>query len=90
MATRLADGIAGAVTITQSVQANAVFAILPPGAAETLQREFKFYVWNEHTGEVRWMCSWDTTEEDVDAFVEAIQGVASRRPLNARHQHGGL
>ena len=77
MATRLADGIAGAVTITQSVQANAVFAILPPGAAETLQREFKFYVWNEHIGEVRWMCSWDTTEEDVDAFVEAIQGVAA-------------
>ncbi len=77
MATRLADGIAGAVTITQSVQANAVFAILPPGAAEALQREFKFYVWNEHTGEVRWMCSWDTTEEDVDAFVEAIQGVVS-------------
>ncbi len=77
MATRLADGIAGAVTITQTVQANAVFAILPPGAAETLQREFKFYVWNEHIGEVRWMCSWDTTEEDVDAFVAAIQGVAA-------------
>jgi threonine aldolase len=77
MATRLADGIAGAVPITQSVQANAVFAILPPGAAEELQREFKFYVWNEHTREVRWMCSWDTTAEDVDAFVEAIAGVVA-------------
>ena len=42
-----------------------------------LQQDFKFYVWNEHTGEVRWMCSWDTTEEDVDAFVEAILGVVS-------------
>jgi threonine aldolase len=49
--------------------------VLPPGAAEELQREFKFYVWNEHTGEVRWMCSWDTTEEDVDAFVAAVKGV---------------
>lgn len=72
MATRLASGIAGAVEVTQAVQANAVFAILPPGAAEELQRDFKFYVWDEHTGEVRWMCSWDTSEEDVDAFVAAI------------------
>jgi threonine aldolase len=76
MALRLAAGIGDALTVTQAVQANAVFAILPPGAAEALQRDFKFYVWDEHTGEVRWMCSWDTTEEDVDAFVEAILGVA--------------
>ena len=66
---------ASVVQVTQPVQANGVFAILPPGAAEELQREFKFYVWNEHTGEVRWMCSWDTTEEDVDAFVAAVKGV---------------
>ena len=63
----------GTVTITQEVQANGVFAILPPGAAEELQREFKFYVWNEFTGEVRWMCSWDTTEADVDAFAAAVE-----------------
>lgn len=75
MALRLAAGVEGAVTITQRVQANAVFAILPPGAAERLQRDFRFYVWNEYTGEVRWMCSWDTSEEDVDAFVAAILGV---------------
>ena len=60
------------------MQANGVFAILPPGAAEQLQQDFKFYVWDEHTGEVRWMCSWDTTEEDVDAFVDAI--LDERRP----------
>jgi threonine aldolase len=75
MAARLAAGISDALTVTQAVQANAVFAILPPGAAEALQRDFKFYVWDPHTGEVRWMCAWDTTEEDVDAFVEAILGV---------------
>jgi threonine aldolase len=75
MAARLAAGVGEALTITQRVEANGVFAILPPGAAEALQRDFKFYVWDEHTGEVRWMCSWDTTEEDVDAFVEAILGV---------------
>jgi threonine aldolase len=75
MAVRLAAGVSDALTVTQAVQANAVFAILPAGAAEALQRDFKFYVWDEHTGEVRWMCSWDTTEEDVDAFVNAILGV---------------
>ena len=75
MAARLADGVRDVVQLTQPVQANGVFAILPPGAAEELQREFKFYVWNEHTGEVRWMCSWDTTEEDVDAFVAAVKNV---------------
>src|SRR4051812_16642720 len=54
MAARLAAGVADAVEITQAVEANGVFAILPPGAAEQLQRDFKFYVWDEHTGEVRW------------------------------------
>jgi threonine aldolase len=54
------------------VQANAVFAILPPGAAERAIEAFPFYVWDERTGEVRWMCSWDTTPEDVDAFAAAI------------------
>jgi threonine aldolase len=85
MARRLAEGIGDALEITQEVRANAVFAILPPGAAEELQREFKFYVWNEHTREVRWMCSWDTSEEDVDAFVAAILGIAV-----AGQQHSGL
>ena len=53
--------------------ANAVFAVLPTDARERLQREFDFYVWDEHTGEVRWMCSWDTTEQDVDSFARAVQ-----------------
>ncbi len=65
------------MTITQAVQANAVFAILPPGDRRALQQDFKFYVWDEHTGEVRWMCSWDTAEEDVDAFVAAIARVTA-------------
>jgi threonine aldolase len=41
---------------------------------ESLQRDFPFYVWDEHAGEVRWMCSWDTTEEDVDEFATAVRG----------------
>jgi threonine aldolase len=71
MAGRLAEAvrsIAG-VTITQQVEANAVFALLPPQATASLQKRWPFYVWDENTGEVRWMCSWDTTPEDVDEFA---------------------
>ena len=74
MARRLADAVGDDVVITQPVQANAVFAILPPGEAERLRRDWFFYTWDEAAGEVRWMCSWDTTEEDVDAFAAAIRG----------------
>jgi threonine aldolase len=79
MAARLAaavEPIAG-VTITRPVQANAVFATVPPGAAERLQERFAFYVWDEWSGEVRWMCAWDTTAEDVDAFAAAVAAVLS-------------
>jgi threonine aldolase len=60
------------VTVTKPVQANAVFAILPPKVTERLQKIFRFYVWDPATGEVRWMCSWDTTEDDIQSFSSAI------------------
>ena len=60
------------VTITKPVQANAIFAILPPQVTERLQERFRFYVWDPATGEVRWMCSWDTTKEDIEQFTNAI------------------
>ena len=75
MARRLAGAIRDlpGVRVTQEVQSNAVFAILPAPLREALYADgFVFYVWDEHTGEVRWMCSWDTTEADVDAFAAAV------------------
>ena len=48
-----------------------------PEQTAELQEEFHFYVWDEHTGEVRWMCAWDTAEADVDAFAAAIVRVAT-------------
>ena len=54
------------------MQANAVFASCPRDVTERLQKRFRFYDWDEATGEVRWMCSFDTTEHDVDAFAAAI------------------
>ncbi|MCU1632412.1 MAG: threonine aldolase [Micrococcaceae bacterium] len=74
MAARLTEGVRGiqGVTLTQETTANAVFALLPPGAADRIRESFRFYDWDQATGEVRWMCSFDTTEEDVDAFIDAI------------------
>ncbi|MEV6336636.1 low specificity L-threonine aldolase [Nocardia vinacea] len=74
MAARLATAVAPVpgVEIVRPVQANAVFAILPREVTERLQKRFRFHTWDERTGEVRWMCSFDTTEADVDAFAAAI------------------
>ena len=63
------------IRITQPVQSNAVFAILPKEIITVLQEAFFFYVWNEASGEVRWMCSYDTTEEDVINFTSLIRKV---------------
>lgn len=61
------------ITITQPVQANGVFAIIPKKIVPRLQKDFFFYIWNEHTNEVRWMTSWDTQETDIIAFTNLLQ-----------------
>ncbi|GAB48325.1 threonine aldolase family protein [Mobilicoccus pelagius] len=75
MAKRLSDAVrdVDGVTVTREPEANAVFAILPEAVTERLQQRYPFYVWDEATGEVRWMCSFDTTEDDVDAFAAALR-----------------
>ena len=45
---------------------------LPPGVADKLRQSFAFYDWDAARGEVRWMCSFDTRPEDVDAFVAEL------------------
>jgi len=74
MAARLADAVRDlpGVRITQQVQANAVFAIVDRDVANRLREKFRFYDWNPATGEVRWMCAFDTTPEDVDQFAAAL------------------
>ena len=68
----IADGSIRGVTFTQPTQSNGVFATLPEGVADRLRESFRFYDWDAAKNEVRWMCSFDTTEADVDAFVAAI------------------
>ncbi|HWM38248.1 MAG TPA: low specificity L-threonine aldolase [Streptomyces sp.] len=75
MAQRLAEGVKSVdgVEILYPVQANAVFARLPHEVSERLQKRYRFYFWDEAAGDVRWMCSFDTAQEDVDGFLAALR-----------------
>jgi len=61
------------VKIVYKVEANGVFARIPHEAIEKIQERYFFYVWNEEESVVRWMCSFDTTEEDVREFAKFVR-----------------
>jgi threonine aldolase len=60
------------IKIVYPVEANGVFAQIPRQAIARLQKRYFFYVWNEEQSVVRWMCSFDTTEEDVKQFARFV------------------
>ena len=78
MAARLAAGArASGIELAQQPQANEVFALLPARVVPDLQHEYHFYVWDEQPDElgrvvVRWVTSFDTQPDEVDAFVSAL------------------
>jgi threonine aldolase len=75
LAARLAgsiDPLAG-VELVYPVEANGVFPSMPPQAIEALQDEWGFYLWEAESGVVRLMLSFDSTEDDVDQFVRALE-----------------
>ncbi|GAB3867107.1 low specificity L-threonine aldolase [Nocardioides maradonensis] len=81
MAQRLAAAVSDVpgIELTAPVEANAVFARLPRVVADKVSEEFPFYLWDEsdHDNPVaRWMCSFDLTEADVDAFVAALRAAS--------------
>lgn len=61
------------IEITQKVEANGVFAIVPKQFVPLLQKEYFFYVWNEAISEVRIMTSFDTTEDDIRTFLALVR-----------------
>ena len=77
MARYLAESLKGIdeITISKSVDSNAVFATLPVWLSEELNKKHYFYVWDEQTNEVRWMCSFNTRKEDIDEFVADIKQI---------------
>lgn len=60
------------VKIVYKVEANGVFAQVPRRAIAKLQKRYFFYVWDESRSVVRWMCSFDTTEQDVKRFARFV------------------
>lgn len=61
------------VQVLYPVQVNSVFAKLPRNIWQSLLDDYFFYDWNINNDEVRWMCSFDTTEEDIDNFITALK-----------------
>ena len=61
------------IEVTQAVQANAVFARVPAEVIPRLQDSFFFYMWDDTTSEVRWMCSYDTSEQDIARFIDLLK-----------------
>ncbi len=77
MAKKLEQGLKSIpqITITQSVDGNGVFAKFPKEIIPELQNEIFFYVWNERTSEVRLMCSFDTTEGEINRLLNKIRNL---------------
>jgi threonine aldolase len=66
------------VRIVYKVEANGVFAAIPRSTIAKIRRRYFFYVWNEQESVVRWMCSFDTTEEDVKEFARFVTETLER------------
>ena len=78
MAARLRAALEGVdgVEFAQLTQSNGVFARLPEGVADKVREHFFFYDWDEAVREVRWMCSFDTRESDIDEFARLVREAA--------------
>jgi len=74
----IADGSITGLSFSQATHANAVFAILANDAADRIRERVRFYDWDRALGQVRWMCAFDTTEDDVDTFVAVIREELAR------------
>lgn len=75
MAQKLANeaSLIPGIKITQKVQSNEVFAIIPRDKINELQESYFFYVWDENASEIRWVCSFDTTESDIIEFISILR-----------------
>jgi threonine aldolase len=61
------------VKVTQEVQSNGVFVIMPAEVAEKIREHYFFYPWDEKRSEWRLMCSWDTEEKDIEDFADLLK-----------------
>jgi threonine aldolase len=77
MARRLANALNNVsdLEIVAPVETNAVFARIPADRIAAIQERAFFHVWNDRLSTVRWMTSFDTTEQDVDTFADHVRRI---------------
>ncbi len=61
------------IKLTQPIEANGVFALIPEKHIAALQKKYFFYIWDEEISECRFMASFDTTEEDIQDFIALVR-----------------
>lgn len=70
---RIANGSIKNLEFSYPTQSNGVFALIDLEVANRLRQKVRFYDWDQARGEVRWMCSFDTTQADIEGFVDLIE-----------------
>jgi threonine aldolase len=60
------------IKVVWKVEANGVFVQIPQRSIEKIKKDYFFYTWIEEESIVRWMCSFDTTEDDIRRFAEVV------------------
>jgi threonine aldolase len=77
MAAILGRGLASlpSCRLTQRVEANEVFAVIPREHIAALQNECFFHIWEEDISEARFVTSFDTTEDDINDFLSAAKRI---------------
>ena len=59
---------------------NSIYPILPVEAIGPLRAWSFFWDWDTARNQVRWMTAWDTTPDDIDAFVAGVRAVTAAMP----------
>ncbi len=61
------------IKISRKTEVNAVFAIMPKELVAKLHKDYYFYIFTPEIDEVRLMCSFATSKEDIDSFINTIK-----------------
>ena len=75
MAQKLYEGlkVLPGVHFTQKMESNQLFLTMPRPVIDQLLETYFFYYWNEEINEIRFVTSFDTTEEDIEALLQAVK-----------------
>ena len=58
---------------TQKVESNQLFLTMPRPVIDELLKDYFFYFWDEAIHEIRFVTSFDTTEEDIEQLLQSVK-----------------